>query len=64
MPQVVESAAASATKSLQQAIEAGFRDLDRIRNDNDLNPVRARPEFQMLMMDLAFPAEPFAGAER
>jgi len=25
-----------------------------------LGPLRARPDFQLLMMDLAMPAEPFA----
>jgi hypothetical protein len=28
--------------------------------DHDLDPLRPRPDFQMLMMDLAFPYEPFA----
>jgi hypothetical protein len=28
--------------------------------DTDLDPLRSRPEFRLLMMDLAMPAEPFA----
>ena len=45
---------------LREAVTAGFRDLAHIRTDTDLDPLRSRPDFQLLMMDLAFPAEPFA----
>ncbi len=31
-----------------------------MRRDADLDPLRSRPDFQMLMMDPAFPDEPFA----
>jgi hypothetical protein len=27
--------------------------------DADLDPLRPRPDFQLLLMDLAFPADPF-----
>jgi hypothetical protein len=30
-----------------------------MRNDADLDPIRSRPNFQLLMMDLAFPADPY-----
>ena len=29
------------------------------RNESGLNPIRSRPDFQLLLMDLAFPADPF-----
>ena len=34
--------------------------VEHMRKDPDLDPVRSRPDFQMLFMDLAFPKEPFA----
>ena len=45
---------------LRQAVAAGYRKLANMRIDPDLDPLRSRPDFQLLMMDLAFPAEPFA----
>jgi serine/threonine-protein kinase len=45
---------------LRRAIAAGYRRLDAMRKDRDLDPLRGRSDFQVLMMDLAFPAEPFA----
>jgi hypothetical protein len=30
-----------------------------MRSEAGLDPLRARPEFQLLLMDLAMPAEPF-----
>jgi tetratricopeptide (TPR) repeat protein len=45
---------------LREAVAAGYRQLAWMRNDSDLDPLRSRPGFQLLMMDLAFPAEPFA----
>jgi hypothetical protein len=34
--------------------------LDEIRREALLDPLRTEPRFQLLMMDLAFPTEPFA----
>jgi hypothetical protein len=48
--------------ALRGAIDFGYRDLDQLRSDVDLKPLRSRPDFQLLMMDLAMPAEPFARA--
>jgi hypothetical protein len=31
-----------------------------MKRDPDLDPLRARPDFQLVMIDLAFPAGPFA----
>jgi hypothetical protein len=31
-----------------------------MNRDPDLDPLRGRPDFQAMMADLAFPAEPFS----
>jgi hypothetical protein len=51
--------AGRAMGALRRAVAAGYRDLDRLRTDPDLAPLRDRPEFQELLLDLAFPADPF-----
>ncbi len=51
-----------AMETLRRAVAAGFRDTNRLRVDTDLDPIRSRPDFQMLMLDLAFPSNPFAPA--
>jgi serine/threonine-protein kinase len=45
---------------LGRAIAAGYRKLALIQSDPDLDPLRSRSDFQLLMLDLAFPADPFA----
>jgi hypothetical protein len=45
---------------LRQAVAGGYRKLTVLRTDLDLDPLRSRPDFQLLMMDLAFPDDPFA----
>ena len=52
-----------AVATIRRAIELGFADSEVLQNDLDLNSLRSRPDFQLLMMDLAFPAEPFAGRD-
>jgi tetratricopeptide (TPR) repeat protein len=52
--------AARAIDDLRRAAGRGFRMLSLMSTDHDLDPLRPRPDFQMLMMDLAFPDEPFA----
>ena len=47
---------------LRRAIATGYRKLALIQTDPDLDQLRSRPDFQLLMLDLAFPAEPFAAA--
>ena len=50
-----------AVAGVRRAVNAGYTELILIRRDDpDLKPIRSRPDFQLLMMDLAFPAEPFA----
>ena len=45
---------------LKQAVASGYRDADRVRTAPYLDPIRARPEFPLLLLDLAFPDDPFA----
>jgi len=59
----VSSLGEQAVLTLRRSIAAGLRDVAFMRRDTDLDPLRSRPDFQMLMMDLAFPAEPFARSE-
>ena len=52
--------AEQAVEGVRRALDAGFTELSWIRTgDPDLKPIRSRPDFQLLMMDLAFPTEPF-----
>jgi hypothetical protein len=45
---------------LRRAADAGFGNVYWMRRDPDLDPLRARPDFQAMMADLAFPAQPFS----
>ena len=45
---------------LRQAVAAGYRNVALMRTDRDIDALRSRPDFQLLMMDLAFPDKPFA----
>jgi serine/threonine-protein kinase len=45
---------------LRRAIDRGFRDVRFITQDTDFDPIRSRPDFQALILDLAFPDDPFA----
>jgi tetratricopeptide (TPR) repeat protein len=49
-----------AVVELRRAIERGFRDIDYILHDPDFDSIRSRPDFQVLVLDLAFPGDPFA----
>jgi serine/threonine protein kinase len=59
-PEQAHSLGADAVEALRRAVGAGLRDFAFMRRDADLDPLRLRPDFQMLMLDLAFPDEPFA----
>jgi serine/threonine-protein kinase len=48
-----------AMDALRRAIATGYRDVNWMRLDLDLDPLRSRPDFQGLLLDLAFPADPF-----
>jgi serine/threonine-protein kinase len=56
----VSSLGEQAVLALRRAVAAGLRDLTFMRKDADLDPLRSRPDFQVLLLDLAFPEEPFA----
>ena len=56
----VGSLGEQAVETLRRAVAAGLQDVAFMRRDTDLDPLRSRPDFQMFMMDLAFPDEPFA----
>jgi hypothetical protein len=49
-----------AVATLRRDIELGFTDSATLKNDPDFDSLRARPDFQALLMDLASPAKPFA----
>jgi hypothetical protein len=46
-------------RDLRRAAARGFRMLSLMAFDHDLDPLRPRPEFKSLMMDLSMPADPF-----
>ena len=52
--------AEAAMTALRRAIAAGYKNLPDMIRDPDLDPLRSRSDFQLLMMDLAMPAVPFA----
>jgi serine/threonine-protein kinase len=49
-----------AMATLCRAVAGGFRNLAHMRTDTDLDPLRGRDDFRLLMLDLAMPADPFA----
>ncbi|QEH35499.1 Serine/threonine-protein kinase PrkC [Aquisphaera giovannonii] len=52
--------AATALWLLDRALRMGFREAHAFRTEHALDLVRDRPEFRLLMLDLAMPADPFA----
>jgi tetratricopeptide (TPR) repeat protein len=48
-----------AMDALRRAVRAGYKNLAQLAEDSDLDPLRERSDFQLLIMDLAFPANPF-----
>lgn len=48
-----------ATALLSKAAGTGYRQPDTYRTETALDPIRDRPEFRVLLLDLAFPARPF-----
>jgi hypothetical protein len=51
-----------AMDTLRRAVAAGYGALAHMQADTDLDPLRDRDDFRLLMMDLAMPADPFAAA--
>jgi hypothetical protein len=45
--------------TLRRAVTAGFAEVAILHRDLDLDPLRPRRDFQELLLDLAFPADPF-----
>jgi hypothetical protein len=45
---------------LTRSVEIGVRNTDGFRIETALDSLRHRPDFGLLMMDAAFPLEPFA----
>ena len=54
-----ESLAEKAVETLRRAVAAGLQDVAFMRQDTDLDPLRSRADFQLLLLDLAFPEDPF-----
>jgi hypothetical protein len=52
--------AVRAIDSLRKAVGMGYRSMQTYRTDDALDPLRARDDFRLLMMDLAMPADPFS----
>jgi hypothetical protein len=52
--------AGRAIEALRRAIAAGYNDKLWMTRDPELDPLRARADFQALIMDLEFPADPFS----
>jgi hypothetical protein len=46
---------------LRQAVAAGYHSVGWMRRDPDLDPLRGRQDFQLLLRDLVMPDDPFAG---
>jgi tetratricopeptide (TPR) repeat protein len=49
-----------AMRLLHLAIELGYPFPGRLRTEAAFDPIRGRPDFQLLIMDLLFPAEPLS----
>src|SRR5262249_42003106 len=54
------AAAEQAMPWLPRAVARGYRNVPVLERDHDLDPIRSRPDFQLLMMDVEFPDDPFA----
>jgi hypothetical protein len=52
--------AAKAMSLLRRAVAGGFRNIDHFTHETAPDPLRSRPDFRLLMSDLAFPRDPFA----
>jgi eukaryotic-like serine/threonine-protein kinase len=57
-----QAEADSAMKTLRLSFASGWKQLAHTKADADLDPIRSRPDFQMLLLDMAMPENPFASA--
>ena len=55
-----EAMALRAMDALRRSIAAGFKDIEHLRQCKALDILRSRTDFQLLMMDMAMPEDPFA----
>ena len=53
------AAADKAVEWLRRAVSVGYRNVNELRTESALDPLRSRDDFRLLMMDLAFPADTF-----
>ena len=44
---------------LRRAVAAGFRNVEQVRSASDFEPLRARRDFQAILLDMVFPVDPF-----
>ncbi len=59
-PYVKQSHFDRAIVYLRKAVTGGYRQFSVLSRDADLDPLRPRADFQLLMQDAAFPLNPFA----
>jgi serine/threonine-protein kinase len=59
-PDQREARTRRAITALRRAVLAGHADLMQVRRDPVLDPLRRRRDFEEIIMDLSFPAEPLA----
>jgi hypothetical protein len=45
---------------LRRAVGVGYRNANEVRIESALDPLRSQDDFRLIMMDLAFPVDPFA----
>ena len=57
-----DRAADTAMELLTRSVAVGIRNLDEFRIESALDPLRSRDDYKLLMMDAAFPLDPFATA--
>jgi tetratricopeptide (TPR) repeat protein len=61
-PERREALVGQALATLRRAVAQGYRSYAELANDADLSALRGRPELDLLLLELAFPDDPFSGA--
>jgi tetratricopeptide (TPR) repeat protein len=59
-PSAAELEARKTIDMLKESIITGYRTVKEVRADRDFKAVAGRPDFENLLLDLSFPANPFA----